>query len=504
MVEVSIPDKYVISMQINRKARGIKSIPARCGYGFSQVVEVMPVLETGEPFPTIYWLTCPQLVKEISHLEADGKIKDIDDLIQKDTVFCQELRKAHEQYSRVRDSSIQEIPEKKDGKLSNIRNIMQRKGIGGMRCFDTTKCLHLHYAHYMVTSDNPIGKVVSQMLPVKPPIEKRCSGYCKKYDLCRKKLASIDVGTNSTRLLICNFDKRGSLIPISSELTITRLGKNVDEKGILAQESIDKTVTALKRYFHTMKNQGVSMYKAVGTSALRDGVNRDEFINKAKSVSNIYVKTIPGKQEAFLGYLGAVIGLKDAGFKSALEASTNLIIDIGGGSTEFSQGCGEVYQGVHSVDVGAVRINEMFFRGDPPKPEEIEAAIEYIDKEIAPAINQTLEANIKYVVGVGGTITTAVAILESMEPYDSKKVHGYTLKQKTIKDLCNDLTGLELSYRKNIPGLPRGRADIIPAGLLILLRIMKALERDKMLVSDTDILHGLLYDQSIKFMPLNS
>lgn len=292
------------------------------------------------------------------------------------------------------------------------------------------------------------------------------------------KVATIDIGTNSTRLLIAEVDNNQGIKPLVTELRTTRLGDGVDEYGCLKVEAIERTVKALKEYATLAVDYQVDDIKAVATSAVRDVSNQQEFITKVKTETGIGVKVIGGSQEASLSYLGAIKGL------NCQLSAANLVLDIGGGSTEFIFGSQTEIKEKISVDVGAVRMTE--------KKSELKPRQELIS-ELLSSVLDNLQGKPELLLGVGGTITTLAAVEQQLVPYNSNKVHGYQLELATIERILSDLSIKPISERKKVAGLQPERADIIVAGIQILLEVMTGLDMLDIIVSEADILDGLVY-----------
>ncbi|MGM0471486.1 MAG: Ppx/GppA phosphatase family protein [Bacillota bacterium] len=290
--------------------------------------------------------------------------------------------------------------------------------------------------------------------------------------------AAIDIGTNSTRLLIAKLDQAGQLKPVVTRLKTTRLGDGVDSNSYLKSEAIVRTVEALKEYRQLIDNYRVQEIEVVATSAVRDVDNQDEFSSQVREEAGLEVDIISGQQEAKLSYRGAVKSLEqDLG-------KTNLVIDIGGGSTEFILGQEDNVIKSESVDVGAVRMIE--------RKDDNSARRELIDSLLTTTISQ-LPNGIDRLIGVGGTITTLSAIDQQLEPYDPLAVQGSQLQLEKVQSIYTDLSQQSISQRKEVKGLQPARADIIISGVQILLSIMETLEINEIVVSDADILEGLIY-----------
>ncbi len=300
------------------------------------------------------------------------------------------------------------------------------------------------------------------------------------------KAAAIDIGTNSCRLLIGesrqnNAQENREIVIKERKLKITRLGEGVDKNKMLNQKAVERVYSALKEYKEIIDQHNLDKIRLVGTSALRD-VNNSELLKDRIKDLGINLEIISGRKEAELNYLGAADNLDD----------DFLLIDIGGGSTEFVWPNDEIC--FKSLDIGCVRMTERFIE-DPSqalKSEEIEKISTYVSNLISSELNFHKELEVK---GVGGTITTLAALKFEMEDYDSKKIEGSSLSIDELESRLESFQKLKLEERSKLKGLQPKRADIISAGLIILLEILKYISCESLTVSDQDLLYGLLKEE---------
>ena len=299
------------------------------------------------------------------------------------------------------------------------------------------------------------------------------------------KAAAVDIGTNSCRLLIGEKKLDKSFNILVRKLEITRLGEGVDQNRKLKKAAVDRVFKALKKYKAIIENYQVEKTRVVGTSALRDVDNSDLLSSKLNQLG-FKLEIISGKKEAELNYLGAASSL-DSDF---------LLIDIGGGSTEFIwTEAGEIK--FKSLDLGCVRMTEKFISNPEEKIKSAEAdAIKSYVKRLL-AANFNFNKNLK-VKGVGGTITTLAAVKLGMEDYDSDRIEDLQIKKSELEEICNNLSSLDLEKRREVKGLQPKRADIIIAGLIILKNILEYIDSRSLDVSDKDLLYGLLKEELIK------
>lgn len=298
------------------------------------------------------------------------------------------------------------------------------------------------------------------------------------------KIASIDIGTNSMRLLIADYDK--NLLNRKKYINTTRIGQGVNESGEISEEAIERNINSFIEFVNTAKNEKAEAIYAMGTSALRDSKNKEDFINKAKAQTGVDIEIINGNTEAELGFYGATLGLKDK--------HRVLIIDIGGGSTEFVIGSkdeGVIFR--ESIDIGAVRLTESFQITDTDIEKKLNKMTKHINKKIAHLKDILKMHNIKSVIGIGGTITTTSSINQNMQVYDTNKIHNSSLTQTDVKYILEALKVMNLDERKKVIGLEPSRADIILAGLNIFYTVLNTLKIDKVIVSEYDNLEGLIF-----------
>ncbi|MEZ5179958.1 MAG: Ppx/GppA phosphatase family protein [Acidimicrobiales bacterium] len=305
------------------------------------------------------------------------------------------------------------------------------------------------------------------------------------------RVASIDIGTNSTRLLVAEpGDVAGTLRTIDRRMTITRLGQDVDRTGRLAPEAIDRTVAALAEYRQVMDDAGVpaGRVRMSATSASRDAANRDDFFARAEAAVGGAPELLSGDDEARLSFAGATSDLDPA-------LGPFLVFDLGGGSTEFvlgTSGPDGAIEGAMSLDVGCVRLTERFFQTDPPAPEDLSAAISYVDTWLDDVVRELPGATeARTVVGLAGTVSTVAAVEQGLATYDRDAIHHFVLTKDAAEDVFRTLATERLADRIHNPGLERARADVIVGGCCALVAIYRRLALDEVLVSEADILDGL-------------
>jgi exopolyphosphatase/guanosine-5'-triphosphate,3'-diphosphate pyrophosphatase len=297
--------------------------------------------------------------------------------------------------------------------------------------------------------------------------------------------AAIDIGTNSIRLLISDYDGSEFCI-LERRMEITRIGKNLGISKNILKKSADATSKVLQKYNRLMQEYGVERYRAVGTSALRKAANSGWFISYIKDNTGIDVEKITGEEEARLSFQGASAAIKPG--------TQILVIDIGGGSTEFILGNIDMELDFNeSIDIGSVSLSERFIKSDKPTHSELKDMQGYVKDRIRPVINKIRVKDGLTLVGVAGTITTIAAIDLKLETYDSEVIHQHILKGRRVNNIYHLLCSLTLKERRRVPGLQPERADIIIGGTAVLVEIMDLLEIKSLIVSEQDILDGIIY-----------
>jgi exopolyphosphatase/guanosine-5'-triphosphate,3'-diphosphate pyrophosphatase len=294
-------------------------------------------------------------------------------------------------------------------------------------------------------------------------------------------VAAIDVGTNSTRLLIRDLATGETF---ERRQTITRLGKGTDASGVLDHAAIERTVATLRDYQALIEQHHASPLRITATSAARDASNGAAFLDAAEAVVGVRPEILSGEAEGQLAFAGATAGLPP-------ERGPFLVVDIGGGSTECMVGTTEI-EGLRSFDVGSVRLTERHFEHDPPAAEELSNAIaeamafmEDLHREV-PQVGA-----VQTVVGVAGTITTVAAVEIGMAEWDPDVIHHFTLTKAAAEDVFRTLATEKIEDRKHNPGLDAARADVIVGGCCVLVALLRTLGVDEILVSESDILDGL-------------
>ncbi len=295
------------------------------------------------------------------------------------------------------------------------------------------------------------------------------------------RVAAIDCGTNSIRLLIADVTDAG-LVDVARVMRVVRLGEGVDVTGRLAPAAIERTWSAVEDYAAQIRQAGVERVRMVATSASRDADNAEEFTAGVVQRLATPPEVISGDEEARLSFAGAV---------SVLEVPGRVaVVDIGGGSTEFVVGRHEVEVSV-SEDIGCVRMTERHLRSDPPSAEEIAAATADIDAAIADALDGTSFASADQIVGLAGSVTTVAALAMGLPEYDSRLIHGSRITSRQVHEVTRRMLAATRADRAAEPVMHPGRVDVIGGGALVLDRIVHLGGFDEVIVSEHDILDGI-------------
>jgi len=303
------------------------------------------------------------------------------------------------------------------------------------------------------------------------------------------KIGTIDIGTNSMRLLIGDYID-GRIQNRKKLVNTTRIGQGVDKEGYISEEAINRNIEALREFANVCKEEKCEYVYSMGTSALRDSKNGQKFVELAKQETGIYVDIISGEEESNLGFRGVLEGLENN--------DNILVIDIGGGSTEFIIGDRDGIKFAKSENVGALRMTEKFLKADPINEDEFEEMSIFIESEINETLNYIKEKGIKNLVGIGGTITSLCAMNQELEVYSMEKIHNSKVCKKDVELILQSLKNMTLSDKKHLKGLQPKRADIITAGVKILDIVMEKLEIENITVSEYDNLEGLMCQKSKK------
>ena len=456
MGELRGSDLRIVAEQLGRAPTVPFTVVARCPGGHPLVIRNAPVDERGDPFPTTFWLSCPDAVRAVSRLEAEGWISRLNERLETEPDFAEAVASAHAEYARER--------------ARDDPRAERHGGVGGTR--KGLKCLHAHYANHLAGGDDVVGAWVAGTVE---PIHDERPG----------RVAAVDQGTNSTRLLVVEPDEAGGFEDLARDMVITRLGQGVDETGRLATEALQRTLVVLARYVRRAKALHVERIRVAATAAVRDAGNAAELEGPVGELAGSPLEIVSGEDEARLSFLGATRGL-DA-------PPPFLVLDIGGGSTEFVLGS-ERPSAAMSTQMGSVRLTERFVRSDPPQASELDRLRAAVG-ELLDDVKRTIPARDAHTfVAVAGTSTTVQAIALGLDFYDPERIQRTRLSRDKAAGVCARLAAMTTIERAALPVMAPGRADVIVAGSVILVEVMDRLGFDEAIVSETDILDGLVLE----------
>jgi exopolyphosphatase / guanosine-5'-triphosphate,3'-diphosphate pyrophosphatase len=307
------------------------------------------------------------------------------------------------------------------------------------------------------------------------------------------RVAAVDCGTNSIRLLVADVPPEGPHTDVLHRMEIVRLGEGVDATGRLSPDAIERTRVVLAEYADQVRDLGATDVRMVATSATRDAANRDDFESMVKSTLGRLPDVVTGREEAELSFLGATASLDRAAAAHDCPPPRPpfLVVDIGGGSTEFVVGDASGVRAARSVDIGCVRLTERHLHDDPPTAtqvyrttRDIEAALEVVAAEVPVREAVTM-------VGLAGSVTTVAALAMRLPAYDADAIHGSRIGVDAVREVTADLLAATRARRAAMPVMHPGRVDVIGAGALVLRVAMDELGFDEVVVSEHDILDGI-------------
>lgn len=295
----------------------------------------------------------------------------------------------------------------------------------------------------------------------------------------------IDMGSNSVRLMVARCSDH-AILESEKHMEMTRLALDLEESGLLQPGPMEETLKAVARFREMSEAAGAGVPTAYATSAVRDADNGAWFAAEVQKVTGVPVHILPGPLEAELGFMGVIATMDDPYLPI-------LVVDIGGGSTEFIVGSGKDVAFAESYNVGAVRMTGRFVTTDPVDSTERQALLSGIEGVLAPVLGRLSDMRFQRVYGIGGTLTTAAAMAMEMRVYDPQRIQNAYIARDTLAHLTDNVFAMDTESRRKLPGLQPKRADVIPAGLLIMKCILDRLNIDGFYASDADNLEGVLY-----------
>ena len=307
--------------------------------------------------------------------------------------------------------------------------------------------------------------------------------------LMTRRVAAVDCGTNSLRLLLADVDPdRAELADVVRRVEIVRLGQGVDKTGRLSPEALARTIAVLRDYADIIAGSGARAVRMVATSATRDADNAAEFVRLVKEVLGVAPEVLTGAEEAVLSFTGATAELT-----AGPDAGPFLVTDIGGGSTEFVLGSPPAPSKAISVNVGCVRMTERHLHGDPPAGQEVAAAIADIDAALDTVAAAVPVQQARTLIGLAGSVTTVAAIALGLPGYDAARIHHARVSAADVHAVTRGLLGQTRTARAAIGVMHPGRVDVIGGGALVLDRLMARFGFGEVLVSEHDILDGMAW-----------
>lgn len=298
------------------------------------------------------------------------------------------------------------------------------------------------------------------------------------------RVAGIDIGTLTCRLLVAAVSSEGSVDAIRSERKILRLGEGVDQTKRLKPDAMSRVIETIQAWKAIIESYGVERYTAVATSAVREAGNREEFLERVRRETGVEIEVIDGEEEARRTFLGIRSGLPDV--------RSILGLDIGGGSTEFIASRQGQPLKTTSIDMGVVRLTERVLQSDPPRATEIQQAETLIRDLTQGARREIGDLTDLMLVGTAGTITSLAAVAQELPAYDPARIQNYVLELPVIRRIERDVFGKTQSQRVGMPGLEAGREGVIAAGVLILRCVMEELDAARCVVSEYGLREGVL------------
>jgi exopolyphosphatase / guanosine-5'-triphosphate,3'-diphosphate pyrophosphatase len=468
---VAFSDHETVARLLGREPAGAFSVVVRGPGGSPAVIENAPLLYDGTPMPTRFWLVDSALREAVSRLEAAGGVRQATE-----SVPPQAVEEAHALYAAERGRAL---PRGHTGPTPS-------GGVGGTR--RGVKCLHAHLAWYLAGGADPVGRWTAERLSVRPGDFTVEGGVVP---VSWGSVAAVDCGSNSTRLLIVGPDGAA----LEREMRITRLGEGVDVTHHLSPEAMDRTLTVLDEYRRLLDHHAVQRMRVVATSAARDADNAEQFGIAVRDLLGVRPEILAGDEEGRLSFVGATAHLP------AEARGQVLVVDIGGGSTELAIGSHGVTRdpsspiATTSLDIGCVRVSERFLRNDPPRDGEMADARAFVSELVGTARNGLPSPPPgSLLVGLAGTVSTLACLEFGIKEYDRARIHHSVLTRSAVERWLEVLSAETSRARLDHPGMVVGREDVIVGGALILSAVLETFGCDACLVSEDDILDGLVAD----------
>jgi exopolyphosphatase/guanosine-5'-triphosphate,3'-diphosphate pyrophosphatase len=523
--DVGPRDRTVIAKVLGRPPRDLTGIAARCPFGYPAVIETAPLLEDGTPNPTLLYLTCPAVAIAVSRVEEAGGVRAFRETCAADSQIRGVMQQITELYQRRRQQLA--------GTNAGVTRLGARlgAGIGGPEGPETASCLHAYAAALLavlsgwLVDEDEVGLPVTTAtmdresesgasqderevsagemhslvsraqqawLHFLPPLESSwCTDTrCARWDTGLRP-AAIDIGTISVRLLVADMsgERPKSLV---RKVEVTRLGEGLRPGGALGEAAKQRTAEVVARYANEARQFGADSILATGTSATREAADGTEFMDSLGRENGIAAVVLSETREAELAYAGA-----------SLDVPGNpIVIDIGGGSTELSRRFENGLVRSVSLEIGANRATERWLHSDPPSTGEIADVREDAKRAIEAVAYRFLGGESDLMgreplstvplVGVAGTVTTLACIDSGLKAYNAEFLHLRPLSREAVRRLVTRLSTLTTAERAALPCVQAGRASVLVGGAIILLAALDALGYDRLIVSEKDLLDGLV------------
>jgi exopolyphosphatase/guanosine-5'-triphosphate,3'-diphosphate pyrophosphatase len=496
-------DRAVIAGEIGRTPRDVTGIAARCPYGYPAVIETAPILTEGAPNPTLLYLTCPALAMIVSRVESSGGVKRFRQLVREDDALREVLMTVTRLYQERRAAlAARETAALPPGERLGA-------GIGGPESPEVASCLHAYAAAILAvlsgwlvgqkTTSRPAtdtaglaARANDAWLRFLPALDRSwCNDRrCSRWDI-GKRPAAIDVGTISVRLLVAEMAAHRPR-PVVRRAEVTHLGEDLQPGACFTEVAKKRTAEAVARYVEEARRLGADTIILAATSAARIAADGVDFVEMLGRENDINAVVLSGTQEARLSFAGARLDVKgDA-----------VVLDIGGGSTEITRQLESGAVQTVSLEIGASRATSRWLNSDPPTEAELAGArreaAEVFSRFSSEFRHGTLDeppdpvVGERSLVGVAGTITTLACLDAGLKTYDPRFLHLRTLTLEAVRSLVRRLSSMTTAERAVLPCMQPGRASLIVGGAVVLQAAMETLGYDRLTVSETDLLDGLV------------
>lgn len=478
----------ILAGQLGRPMRGRVEVKAACPFGFPAVIETGPYLEDGSPFPTLFYLTCPFARQVVGRREAGGGVAYVRRLAAEGGSAAAFLELLEDSYRKRRRHLA-------SGEEGADRGAVLESGIGGTSGLDRLSCLHALAAALLVAREGgqgfpapedpgyaPFSEEAAKILEWLGPLwcgDARCADWEPE----TVRVAAVDVGTNSTRLLVAD---GGAGVPrtVRRRAVVTRLGEGAGAGGSLAREPVLRTMKAIRKFVGEARELGAERVLVAGTSAVREMAAARELLKEVGTGLGVETRVLSGEEEGRLAYEGATLDVE----------GDYLLLDVGGGSTEFAGRDRHGAVRVVSVDIGCVRQVEKWVAHDPPQEEERANIRSEAGEAFAPVLGRLGGEGSapSCLLGVAGTVSTLACGILGLDSYDPDRTHHARLAREDLRTYVDELAHMTNRQRRELSCMQEGRERVIVAGGEILLTAMDVLGSRQVLVSERDILDGLV------------